>query len=265
MITKDKFKELRTQVDEAVEELIEHAKHHSQNNDFIVFVAKSEYLPENEGTDRTLWASQYELESIQENDTTNFLLEYLNRKYQVIQETTKDSKNDIILELMLYTHMWESTNHIKLLRRLAILCSGQPYLPFVSVPDNTRYTFIKEQIRDIFENAGIKMYDIIKRCYKSQFRNAFAHNDFSLSNDSIIFNNYRLPSHPYETLRNDEWTEIFILSALIKTSINNKVYEYSTDFKDGDSFDVTLRHDNIEQSAVLTYNVAQKQFYGKLK
>lgn len=56
---------------------------------------------------------------------------------------------------------------------------------------------IRDTLRDGFNRKSLKIADIISKGYRSQFRNAFAHSDYSfgLNEDRINLHNYKPNSY----------------------------------------------------------------------
>jgi len=131
------------------------------------------------------------------------------------------------LSMMVYNHFWESKVFLGKLKQLAILSQGKEYdWHLVGRPKET-YTFIKDEIREIFNIESLKIYDIIKQTYRSQIRNAFAHSDYYLSKKKIYLNNYD-PKDTYtiEYIDYDEFDKIIILTLLIHHAMVSKIDEY---------------------------------------
>lgn len=65
-------------------------------------------------------------------------------------EKLMDSKFTLTIELIIYTHLWESKHNLSNFKKLADLISSNSYDWNVAIPGDSKYKFVKKNIRNIF-------------------------------------------------------------------------------------------------------------------
>lgn len=77
-------------------------------------------------------------------------------------------------------------------------------------PDTKRHKLIREEIRDPLESVCPKYFQLLKKMYKSQIRNAVAHSQYYITGHNIGFTNYEKGTYADLTQKPfDWWEEIF--------------------------------------------------------
>lgn len=223
MITKERFKERFKEIyDEVEKQVIDTLKKLEQDNpqDYVLFLANGEY--------RELITAPYSPYTI-DNRTdvyrdlyrNKFLLDFLEKYYlkkEPLENLPEDEKMyKIHLELMIYTHIWESKPFLKKLHRLAVICNKEDY-PWVEDDLKTKkYEFINE-IKENFNKANSGLSEIIGKAYNSSLRNAFAHSDYAIDEDLqkiILLNHNPENNWSLEDISFNDWEERFCYSALL--------------------------------------------------
>lgn len=241
MISIEAFKKIETEVKEALDEALDNLKSSSLEN-YILFIANGEYmnclekdlkLNPNIIDDRT-WFFDDETRLV-------FLNTFLNAFYSF--SYGKDSVDDDIfrinLELMVYSHIWESIPFLKRFFRLASLVNGDRYPWKVTVPKRYKHDFIRNKIKDIFLKNKLNLGNIIAKGFHSSLRNAFAHSQYNIDlvSKKIILRNYEGKySWELPDIFLDEWSKRFVYSIwmsylLIKVTIErrkNLISEFET-------------------------------------
>ena len=158
MIRKEEFRQIKFEVDTAIGEAFQFAKQNENNeNDYVLFLSNAEYVEKYVGTNVNPHVVDYRINGYRDEERLKFLVEYLSNAYSFHAENTMDSKTSITIELMIYTHMWESKPFLRQLKKLANLCKSENYDWNVDVPDYTKHTFIRQEIRDIFGGKNLKI------------------------------------------------------------------------------------------------------------
>ncbi len=235
MITNANFEKYEPIVLEAMDELFQHCiKKELRPNEFLVFL-------ENGHFDNSLTKNGYSpyligqgMEGAKDGDRMSFVELYLNIPFEENYNKTEHSqgKFDIrrqstALSMMVYTHFWESKVFLRKLRQLALLSEGKEYDWCLIVRPKETYNYIKDNIREVFNKQGLKIYDIIKQTYRSQIRNAFAHSDYYLSDKKVYLDNYDASNKwSIEYVDYDEFDKIIILTLLIHHAMVSKIDEY---------------------------------------
>lgn len=219
----------------AVDELFQQCiSRENKENDFLIFLENGHFEP----SATTYGSSPYVIgqgfDGAKDGDRMAFVETFVKLPYENkynnasnLQEKFEIRRESTVLSMMVYVHFWESKVFLRKLRILAMMSKGEAYdWNLVVRPENT-YTFIKNEIREIFKINGLKIYDIIKDAYKSQIRNAFAHSDFYLSNNKVYLDNYDpLDQWSIQFLTNDEFDKIITLTLLIHHALTIKIDEY---------------------------------------
>ena len=267
MIKKDEFHQLRLEIESAIEELFEYAKKHEKNkNDYILFLSRSIYDEEKEETNFSPWQVDNSLDEFKDRHRVEFLLYYLNQQYtfgNVIN--TSDSQYTLSLELMIYTHIWESFHNLKNLKKIADLCDSQDYNWNIQIGKKPRAIWIKENIIQVFEKHNLKIFSLIDEAYKNQLRNAFAHSlyHFSLNGYFINLENYN--GKNIDRLTFDEWTRKFLISALIQNTFHNKILSEVRSLEDGKIFEVVMNHKDYKETGEIKYEKEGNRFRARIR
>lgn len=268
MIRRDDFRKLQLEVTSAIDELYNTAKNNERNkNDYILFLARSFYDAQAEKNKFNSWKLDHAYEEMIDRHRVDFLIQYLNNQYNFQAENSVDSKFSLSIELMIYSHLWESKHNLGKFKKIADLCDSKNYDWDVQIPGDSKYKYIKKNIRDIFKKHNLKIYKIFNEAYKSQLRNAFAHSlyHFSLNGHSIILENHEKQNHPIQRLTFDEWTTIFLKSALLQNLFHNKFNTEIENLEPGKEYEVIMEFKKEKKIGVLSYDHRNKRFNGRFK
>ena len=229
MINKAEFTAIQQEVFTAIKECFKSATaNQARLGEITVFIARGNYNPSvSEGFNPNTIDQKEDF--YKEVDTQGFLLNYIKDRYPLAKSTNRREVSErTIIELMTYTHIWESVPYLKMLRRLACMCNSMDYEWDVKVPLMGKHNFVRNKIRDLFKLKNLKIYDVIKKGFQSQLRDAFAHSDFSLQRHPgyIWLYNYH-PSKPYhvQEISLDEWTKRFCYTWQLNYQLNEFFFE----------------------------------------
>ncbi len=264
MIRREDFRKLRLEVESAIDEAFEYAK---KNENYILFLASSHYDKKIDKSKFSPWRIDYSLDEMTDKHRVDFLLQYLNQQYSFQTENSADSKFSLTLELMIYTHIWESFHNLHNYKRLADLCDSKDYSWNIEIGKKSRFRFIKDNIQSVFKKHDLKIHNLIDRSYHSQLRNAFAHSlyHFSLNGHNIVFENYDGINANIQQLSFDEWTERFLTSALIQNFYHNKFTSEIESLEDGKEYEVKMEFNGDSEIGIISYDKELKRFNGRIK
>ena len=268
MIRRGEFRKLQLEIQSAIDELYETAKSNEKNkNDYVLFLARSSYNIKINKTKNNPWQLDNQFEEFIDRHRVDFLLQYLNKQYNFEEKISTDSKFTLSLELMIYTHLWESKHNLGNFKKIADLCDSKDYDWNMKIPSDSKYKFVKDNIRNVFEKKDLKIYNIFKDCYRSQLRNAFAHSlyHFSLNGDIIILENYQEGKQPLKGLTFNEWTVIFLKSALLQNLFHNKFNSEIENLNSGNEYEVIMEYNGEKEIGLLSYDKQSKRFNGRIK
>lgn len=270
MIREKDFRRIDIEVQDAIQEAFAFGKvNEKDKNDFYLFLCNAAYIERYEKTNVSPYVIDNRKDFLIDSHRLDFLTKYLKTYYSFSSFNTTDSKEILTMEMMMYTHIWESKNFLKQLKKLLDLCNGNEYDWNNEIPDaingDSKQKFIRDTIRDGFQAKSLKLSNIITKGYRSQFRNAFAHSDYSfgLNEDKIILHNYKPNSYEVKSIGIDEWTSFFCHSFLLNYHFQNYYYKERQKIKQ--PIEVILRNKVGEKKkGLIEYNNEKDSFKGKL-
>ncbi len=270
MITRKEFSAIRQEVTKAIQDSFIFAHKNSLNeNDFIQFLAHSEYLQILERTQINPYIIDYTEHRHRDAFRINHLARYLNEAYTFKDGETTDSEDRIAKELMIYTHIWESKPFLRQLRRLALMTNSEEYGWNVQIPDFTKQKFIREEIREVFDSKGLQIGNVIKMGFHSSLRNAFAHSEFYFDeyNSQIVLTNYKGEDWEIEKISYNEWTKRFCYSFLLSYEFQSMFLQTRKELQhEGKGYPVITKDKNGKNVVgVLYYDKTRDSFRGIIK
>jgi len=269
MISKNEFDKLESQVIQAIESLFDSIKKENEH-DYLLFLIKAENISRYPSFSNLSnpYVIDYSIDRMIDRSRLDFMVEFLKSAYSFSKkgELLGDPKLRIPLELMIYTHIWESKPFLKQLYRLALLASGDGYPWEVEVPDWSKHTFIRQEIRDIFSASNMVIGDIISNGYHSSLRNAFAHSDYYLCavTEEINLTNYKGDKWELKNISFKNWTIRFIYSILLSFHLENFIQKKRSEVPQ--EFDLSQYSINIpsldqgSQTEYIVYNADGDSF-----
>lgn len=149
---------------------------------------------------------------------------------------------NINVQLMMYTHLWESHQVLKILVRLASILAGKEYIyDFTDifqvlnregkVVDVPKKNIIEQRIIEPLEHHNKDLGDLINGCYNNRLRNDFAHGSFYIDcqSGSIV----SIESESYESsyeVSFGEWDEIFFHAIMLSYYLTKILYDRRNNF-----------------------------------
>lgn len=220
MITKENYLRIWGEVKECVDDALDSIKSKSESN-YILLLANGEYnelyMRRSTCNPNTIECS---LDNMLDYDRLEFLTDFLQTFYSFDGfGKVEDDVQRLHMELMIYTHIWESQPFLKKMYRIAHSLKGDRYAWSVSVPRQSRQEFIRKEITLVLRREESCLSEIIKKGFHSSLRNAFAHSQyyFSLNSDvkSIHLANFGGRSWELRDIGLDDWSVRFVYSALL--------------------------------------------------
>lgn len=222
MILRTDFAAIDTEVKNAVETTLNNLRAANQNN-YLLLLADAEYKPEYASPASQLnpHIIENKMDWYRDESRIRFLAEFLSTFYAFpnTQVQTDDNPQRMHMELMIYTHIWESKSFLKKLYRLAHLVNNEDYAWTVNIPDMSKHDFIRNDIRQIFQNNANHLSEVIRKGFHTSLRNAFAHSEYFFDtmnqNRRIILDNYNGAAWELDQINFDDWSKRFVYSALL--------------------------------------------------
>lgn len=222
MITRNDFAAIDTEIKQVITTTLDDLRIANLNG-YLLFLADAEYKPEYDSPHSNLNPNVIEnkMDWYKDEARIRFLAEFLSTFYhfKVPQTETDDNIQRLHMELMIYSHIWEAKPFLKKLYRLAHLTNGEDYAWSVTIDDMGKHKFIRDDIRQAFQDNDNAIADIIRSGFHTSLRNAFAHSEywFDTMNDHnrIILDNFK-DAYPGELdqVSFNEWSRRFVYSAL---------------------------------------------------
>lgn len=225
MIDKTEFAAIDIEVKNAINNTLDNIRTKSLDN-YVLFLADAEYKAEydNEQNQFSPFVIDNRMDFYKDESRLKFLSEFLTTYYTFVPPQTSVDNNQyrLHIELMAYTHIWESKPFLKKLHRLAHFDNMEEYNWNVIVPEMGnpgKHEFIRNDIRKTFKNNGNPLFDVIKNGYHSSLRNAFAHSDYAFdtinNSNRIWLDNYKGQNWELQEISFDDWSKRFVYSALL--------------------------------------------------
>lgn len=211
---------------EEIIEAINEAFNTMAKNDYIsyiLFIGRADMisgLKQHVGTDCVI---DYHGDTIYDQTRSHFYLRYLRRNY------SKDGFaydgdagiDDMHIELMIYSHLWDSSDFIKSLMRMASIVSGSGYIWQPQIDWQHKDVFMDKWIISPLKASGLKIGDLVEKYYDPSVRNAFAHSLYFIDEDQRRIT--VRPRKGTKTLTFDEFQSLFLHSVILMNLMENAI------------------------------------------
>ena len=229
MITEIEFRQIEQKVKDAVEQVFDYIKNRCKEENYILFLADAEFnkmIKVNNINPNVIDSRE---DRIKDQTRFKFFLEVLNNFFHFPEGVleTKDNEYKLSIELMVYTHIWESKPYLKQLFRIASLANAQTYTWDVNVPEMGKHSFIRNQIRDVFKTKALLIGSIISKGFHSSLRNAFAHSEYLIDEGEqiIMLDTYQSVRWDIREISFKDWTKRFLYTALLSYYIFDEKFK----------------------------------------
>jgi hypothetical protein len=214
---------LQPRIKTAIQQLLDSATKNQKNpNDIVLFLSNGFFESRFKVGGLTSYMVGPGERGWDDEHRKEFVVDYLNSGNETFiakvkpEDVERFIRFSLNLELMIYTHFWETDVTLKELRQLANLVNGKPYDWENEIPEREKYEFIRDEIREVFLAHDLDVGELIRESYHSQLRNAFAHGQYAFrGKNSIALLNYKGKPHELEFLTYDDWEERFLKTALL--------------------------------------------------
>ncbi len=188
---------------------------------FILFIGRADMIPglkPYQGTDCVI---DYQLDTINDETRADFYIRYLRRNYSRdgFSYAGETGIDDMHIELMIYSHLWDSSYFIKSLMRIASLVTGKGYLWNPEIDWQHKDVFMKKWIIDPLIESGLKLGPLVEKCYDPSVRNAFAHSLYTIDSERRLIT--VRPRKGVKTLSFDEFQSLFLHSVILMNKMEN--------------------------------------------
>lgn len=226
MIEEATFKRIEKEVIEAISSALDQIREKNEMG-YILFLANAEYydvIANSADNGISPFVIEDPMDRYYDETRIKFLVSLLNTFYTFDRDLSYyDNEQILHIEMMAYTHTWEAVLMLKKLYRIAHLLNGEGYKWTIEIPENSKYHFINDNIKEILKK-DCPLYKIIDKGYSSTLRNSFAHSLYYFdSNDTIRFNHRKKKDYDLTSITINEWKEYFSYSALLSCHLYNIV------------------------------------------
>lgn len=246
-MTIEKFKEIEYNVIETIKGSFEYANKIS-SSDFILLVARGGYhehldKPEDENTPFVIDDKKdFLMDLSRKRFFVMYINNYISRLLNDNPMSDDEKEYDTNIQLMIYTHIWESHLFLNQIVRLAKIQQGEGYnwktkldFPPQHRKKNTpgyinKGTFISDDIIKLYENSDHEMAKLIKHCYLKDLRNDFAHSTYYIYGNTIVSNGKGLFSG--QPISIEEWEDKFVSTMLLSYHLNDMLLEFKNQYID---------------------------------
>lgn len=200
-------------------------------NAFILFIGRAGLFPGIEKVTGTACVIDDKVDTYYDRTRTDFYLRYLNRNYkhEGFNYDGESGIDDLHIEMMIYTHLWDSTYFIKALVRIASIVSGNGYDWDPNISWWKKENKMNECIIEPLKRAGLKLGNLIDHCYIARVRNSFAHSLYNINAEkrTILFRSdkghNKKGANQSITLSFTEFQNIFLLSSILMNKMENEL------------------------------------------
>lgn len=175
------LRELDYKDSSAIEEALVTLSRISQPN-YCLLIARAGVLPMLENVGKSRYVMDCAMDVYHDETRQQFYLNYLNANYNkgVLNYTEKDGLDKLYVEMMIYSHLWDSQRFLKDIYRISTMIAGKPYDWELDLEDGLSYKVMKDEVITPLKEKGLKLGEIIDSCYSSHIRNSFAHSLFDI-------------------------------------------------------------------------------------
>lgn len=188
---------------------------------FILFIGRADYISGLKPFYGTDYVIDYQLDSIYDETRSEFYIRYLNRNYSRdgFSYEGDEGIDDMHIELMIYSHLWDSSYFIKSLMRMASIVCGNGYLWEAEIDWMHKDVFMQKKIIQPLIASGLKLGNIIERFYDPSVRNAFAHSLYTV--DPELRTLTVRPRKGIKSISFEDFQSMFLHSVLLMNKMEN--------------------------------------------
>lgn len=236
-MTLQRLNEIEQEVCRLVDNLI-NAVGMKSFSDYVLLIIHADYDSFHGRHKTSLNLSPYVIEDARDDcmDMTRqrLIVPYLNgyraRLLEGIYEDDDAKEIEMNMQLMMYSHVWESHLFLKELERIALILAGEGYKWDSSVSNTSKANFIKQHIIQKFEITNAPIADFIKSCYNNNLRNDFAHSTYHIDFNRKVIQSYKDGFMGSVVTSFIDWEEKFIKSVLLSYYLSKCIRGHKDSF-----------------------------------
>lgn len=244
-MTLSEFKFYEQEVVDFVNYLLDKVKE-KNFSEYVLLLSRASYQVENENTYLSPYVIQSNLEIMQDMSRQQFLHTYLNQYIALLSDNVFMSNEiqefNINIQLMIYSHVWESHRFLMNLKRISSILSGKGYEWRISferpqkkssnkmIPIN-KGKMIKEEILEPLYSFDEKIGTFISGLYDSTIRNGYAHSLYQINMDEGNIRILKSETYSVEKEVNFfDWETTFFYSVLLSYHLTKSIIDRLNSF-----------------------------------
>lgn len=244
-MTLSEFKFYEQEVVDFVNYLLDKVKEKNFSQ-YVLLLSRASYQVENENTYLSPYVIQSNLEIMQDMSRQQFLHTYLNQYIALLSDNVFMSNEiqefNINIQLMIYSHVWESHRFLMNLKRISSILSGKGYEWRISferpqkkssnkkIPSN-KGKMIKEKILEPLCSFDEKIGTFISGLYDSTIRNGYAHSLYQINMDEGNIRILKSETYSVEKEVNFfDWETTFFYSVLLSYHLTKSIIDRLNSF-----------------------------------
>ena len=221
--------EIDYKVSSAIEEALAALCKVSQPN-YCLLIARAGVEPMLERIGKSKYVMDNAMDVYHDETRQQFYLNYLNVNYRkgVLNYTEKDGLDKLYIEMMIYSHLWDSQRFLKDIYRIATMIAGKPYDWELDLEDGLSYKVMKDEVITPLKEKELKLGEIIESSYSSHIRNSFAHSLFDIDAHSrtIHLRSRHIKKYEDSLLSFDAFQDKFLHSIFLCYCLTNIIEHY---------------------------------------
>lgn len=266
-MTFEHLKEIEQQVINAVSSIFDRIKEVDFQS-FILLLARGDYFDVYEREDIALspYVIEDERDIYVDSSRQRFFVKYLNDYIEKLHNGRVNEissiEYDMHIQMMIYTHIWESHLFLKRLLRIANILSNNGYKWKVEIPLTGKGKLIKTIINKLIDLYPI-LGTMLQASYSNDLRNDFAHSSYYIDLDrGQIYSHF---GGLFKELKSiEEWEHMFITSIMLSYHLNdvlNKIkYSFPIQYGFG-PFEIPISTKKSPQKQRIVNIIIDKELY----
>lgn len=249
------IKEILQEVENAIAEAYDYIAMNDYVS-YVLYIGRADMIHGLKPQACTDCVIDYQADRYYDETREGFYLRYLNKNYkrEGFNYAGTDGIDALSIEMMIYSHLWDSRYFLKSLVRMAAIVNGDGYLWKPVIPENGKWGFFKDTIIAPLKSKGLKLGDVVEKGCCTDLRNSFAHALYDVDADSRIIT--LRPKRGIQMMSFDEFQRKFLYSVILMNKMQN-VLEMN--------HDAAGRKNTAITEAFYTPDGLKVQIYGKLQ
>ena len=220
-----RFYEIEEEVKRSVESTLNMIEQKFFSN-YVLLLAHADYA-------HNIYCYGCNVNIIREENHIFLVRDYLNGYLLYLQDPSPLTLYDYTIQMMIYSHLWESNYFLKFIKRIAYIVQGKKYKWKIRLDHTVSRQNMINQSNELLLKKQSLIGNIIDKSYCAELRNSFSHMSYKieLQNSRIVL--YKDDSLAYKQILSiEEWEEYFVYSLLLTFHLFNSIDYRKNTFMD---------------------------------